>query len=75
MANGLTRICWIEGVRHPNSKRHIFYNDSIERIFCLRGEDLLDAEDESNFEKEDDVNDNLEDKALTRKIRDFFEIL
>ena len=43
----------------------IFYNYSIERIFRLGGEVLLDAEDEGCVEEEDEVNDNLEDKDLT----------
>ena len=43
---------------------HMFYNDLIERIFRLGGEDLLDAEDEGYVEEEDKVDDNSEDKEL-----------
>ena len=46
VADGLTRVRWIEGRRNPDSKRHMLYNDSIERMFRLGGENLLDAEDE-----------------------------
>ena len=55
VTDGLTRVRWIAGRRHPELKRRIFKNDSIERIFCLGREDLLDVEDE--------VNDNLETKT------------
>ena len=60
VADGLTKVGWFERIRHPDSKWHMFYNDSIERIFRLGGEDLLDAEDEGYVEEEDEVNDNLE---------------
>jgi len=43
----------------------MFHNDSIERIFRLGGEDFSDAEDEGYVEEEDEVDDNLEHKALT----------
>ena len=55
MADGPTAVRWIAGRRHQESKRHMFYNDSIERIFRLGGEDLLDAEDEGYVEDEDEV--------------------
>ena len=45
----------------------MFYNDSIEQFFLFEGEDLLDAEDE--------VNDNLEDKALTERFEIFRNII
>jgi len=51
VADGLTRVCWIAGRRHQDSKRHMFYNDSIERIFRFGGENLLDAEDEDEVVK------------------------
>ena len=50
---------------------HKFYNDSIERIFRLGGEDLLDAEDEGYVEEEDEVNDNLEEKDSTERFEIF----
>ena len=43
----------------------MFHNNSIERIFRLGVEDLLDAEDEGYVKQEDEVNSNLEDKVLT----------
>ena len=49
----------------------MFYNDSIERIFRLRGKDLLDAEDEGYVEEEDEVNDDLEGKDLTERFEIF----
>ena len=33
VSDGLTRVRWIEGRHYPDSKRYVFYNDSIERIF------------------------------------------
>ena len=33
VADGLTRVHWIAGRHHPESKRDMFYNDSIELIF------------------------------------------
>ena len=42
-------------------KKNMYKNDSIERIFRLGGEDLLDAEDKGYVEDEDEVNDVLED--------------
>ena len=46
VADGLTRVRWIEGICHSDSKRHMCHNSSIERIYRLGGEDLLDGEDE-----------------------------
>ena len=63
VADGLTRFRWIEGRRYPDLKLHMFYNESIERIFRLRSEDRLYDEDEGYVEEEDKVDENLEDKA------------
>ena len=71
MADGLTRVRWIEGRRHPESKRQMFKNDSVERIFRLGGEDLLDAEQEGYVEHEDEVNVVLEDKDLNERFEIF----
>ena len=49
----------------------MFYNDSVERIFRLGGEDLLDAEDEGYVEEEDEVNENLDEKDLTKRFEIF----
>jgi len=73
VADGLTRVRWIEGNRHSDSKRHMFYNDSIERIFRLGGEDLLDGEYGGYIEVENEVNDNLEDKELTERFVIFWK--
>ena len=62
MVDGLTRIRWIAWRRHPDSKRHMFYNDSIELICRLRSKDLLVAQDEGYVEEENEVNENLEEK-------------
>ena len=52
----------------------MFYNDSIERIFRLKGKDLLDAEDEGYVEEEEEVNDNLEDLNLTERFEIFLKV-
>ena len=49
----------------------MFYDDSIERIIHLGGEDLLNAEDEGYVEEEDEVNDNLEEKDVTERFEIF----
>ena len=67
VADRLTRVRWIEGIWHSDFKRHLFHHDSIERIFHWWGEDLLDVEYEGYVEKEDEINDNLEDKDLTER--------
>ena len=67
------------GIRHSDSKWHMFYSDSMERIFHLGCKDLLDAEyksdveeeDEGYVEEEDEVNDNLEDKDLNERFEIF----
>ena len=61
--------------RHPESKRHMFKNDSIERIFRLGGEDLLDAEQEWYVEDEDEVNEVLEDKGVNERFEIFQSII
>jgi len=43
----------------------------LQRIFRLGGEDLLNAEDEGYVEEKDEVNVNLEDKALTERFEIF----
>ena len=70
MVDGLTRVRWIEGRPHSESKRHMFKNDSIEQIFRL-GEDLLDAEDEGYVEDENEVYDVFEDKDLNERFEIF----
>jgi hypothetical protein len=68
VVDGLTGVRWIKG---STASRHMFKNDSIERIFRLGGEDLLDAEDEGYVEDEDEVNDVLEDKDLNERFEIF----
>jgi len=71
MADGLTRVRWIEGRRHPESKRQMFKNDSLERIFRLGGEDLLDAEDEGYVEDEGEVYDVLGNNDFNERFEIF----
>ena len=71
LADELTKARWIEGRRHPESKRHMFKNDSLERIFRLEGEDFLDAEDERYVEDESKVYDVLENKDLNERFEIF----
>ena len=75
VADGLTRVRRIEGRRHPESERHMFKNDSVERIFRLGGEDLLDAEQEGYIEDEDEVNVVLKDKDLNERFEIFRSII
>ena len=58
---------------HPESKRHMFKNDSVELIFRLGGEHLLDAEQEGYVEDEDEdeVNEVLEDKDFNERFEVF----
>ena len=44
---------------------------SIERIFRSGGENLLDGEDEDDIKEENEVNNDLEDKALTERFEIF----
>ena len=70
MVDGLTRVRWIEGIR-PDLKRHRFVNDSIERIFRLGGEDILNADCECYVEEKDEENDNLKIRPLYERFEIF----
>jgi hypothetical protein len=71
VADGLTRVRFIQGKRHPDSKWYMYKDDSIERIFRLGGEDLLDGDKEGYVEEEDEECPSLEEKELSERFEIF----
>ena len=65
VAKGLTRVRFIQERRHPESKHYMYKNDSVERIFRLGSEDLLDGDREGYIEDNDEECAGFEQKALT----------
>ena len=53
----------------------MYKNDSIERIFRLGGEDLVDWDREGYVEDDDEEYDGLEQKDLTKRFEIFANIL
>ena len=62
---------FIQGKRHPESKWYMYKNDSIERIFRLGDEDLVDGEREGYVEDEDEEYPGLEEKDLSERFEIF----
>jgi len=71
VADGLTRVRFIQGKRHPESKHYMHKNDSVERIFRLEGEDLVDGDREGYVEDGDEEYDGLEQKDLSERFEIF----
>ena len=54
VADGLTRVMSLSSVEIPKSKRHLFVEHRIPRIFRLGGEGLTTAEQPGNIEGDDE---------------------
>jgi len=55
VADGLTRVMNLSSVEIPATKRHMFVEDRILRIFWLGGEGMIIAEKPGDIERDDEI--------------------